>query len=69
MLTALRVDLPESVVAHLVHETVEQYRGAFSVHPKLPSRSVVVVLLDMSAFVGAASNAHHPQKFVDVWTK
>lgn len=67
LLTSFSVHLAEPVVAHLVHETVEQRWGAFLVHPELPSRCVVVVLLDVSALLSAATNSHHPQELVYVW--
>lgn len=66
-LTGLGVDLAEAVVAHLVHEAVEQHRGALAVDAELARGGVVVVLLDVAAGVGAAANANHPQELVDVW--
>lgn len=66
-LTGLRVDLAEAVVAHLVHEAVEQDGRALAVHPELPGGRVVVVLLDVPAGVRAAPDADHPQELVDVW--
>lgn len=65
-LTGLSVDLAEAVVAHLVHEAVEQHRGALAVHPELPGGGVVVVLLDVAPRVRAAPDPHHPQELVDV---
>lgn len=65
-LTSLRVDESELVVAHLVHETVEQRGGALRVHPELPGRRVVVGLLDVRAAVRAAADADHPQELVYV---
>ncbi len=69
LLTGLCVDLAEAVVAHLVHEAVEQDRWALTVHSELSSGSVVVVLLDVFACVCASPNADHPQKLVDVCDK
>lgn len=66
LLTGLCVDLAEAVVAHLVHETVEEDGRAFPVDPELSSGGVVVVLFDVSARVGAPSDTNHPQKFVDI---
>lgn len=65
-LTGLCVDLAEAVVAHLVHEAVEQHRGALAVHSELPGGGVVVVLLDVAPRVRAAPDPHHPQELVDV---
>lgn len=66
LLTGLCVDLAEAVVAHLVHETVEEDGRAFPVDPELSGGGVVVVLFDVSARVGAPSDTNHPQKFVDI---
>lgn len=66
LLTGLCVDLAEAVVAHLVHEAVEEDGRALAVHPELPGGSVVVVLLDVFAGVRAPANTDHPQKLVDV---
>ena len=65
-LTPLRVHLPEAVVAHLVHEGVEEVGCPVPVHPELPGLGVVVVLLDVRPVGGAAAYAHHPQELVDV---
>ena len=67
LLTGFGVDLSEAVVAHLVHEAVEQHGGALAVHPELAGGRVVVVLLDVLSRVRAASDSHHPQELVDVW--
>lgn len=66
LLTGLCVDLAEAVVAHLVHEAVEQDRRALAVHSELSSGSVVVVLLDVFACVCASPDTDHPQKLVYV---
>lgn len=66
LLTGLCVDLAEAVVAHLVHEAVEQDRRALAVHSELSSGSIVVVLLDVLACVCASPNTDHPQKLIDV---
>ena len=66
LLTGLCVDLAEAVVAHLVHEAVEQDGRALAVHSELSGGSVVVVLLDVFARVCASSNTDHPQELVDV---
>ena len=60
MPTLLSVDLSEAVVAHLVHEAVEEDGGAFFVDSELSFRSEVVGLLDMAAFLRAAPDPHHP---------
>ena len=67
LLTSFSIHLSKSVVAHLVHEAIEECWGAFLVHPELPSWCVVVMLLDVSALLSAAANSHHPQEFVYVW--
>ena len=67
--TTLGVDGPEAVVAHLVHEAVEEGGGALLVHAELPLGRVVVRLVDVGPAVGAASNTHHPQELVDVYKK
>ena len=64
--TSFGVDLPESVVAELVHEAVEQRGAALRVHPELARRRVVLLLLDVLALLGAAADPHHPQELVDV---
>ena len=66
MLTLLRVDLSEAVVAHLVHEAVEENGRAFLVHSELSLGSEVVGFLDVAALLCAASNPYHPQELVDV---
>ena len=65
-LTLFGVDLPKAVVTHLVHEAVEQYRGPFPVHSELALRGVVVLLLDVTPLLRAASNTDHPQELVYV---
>ena len=67
MPTLLSVDLSEAVVAHLVHEAVEEDRGAFFVHSELSFGSEIVGLLDMAALLCASPYPHHPQELVDVW--
>lgn len=69
VLTGLRVDLAKAVVAHLVHEAVEQDRRAFPVHAELSGGSVVVVLLDVLPGISASSDTHHPQELVYVYKK
>ena len=64
--TLFGVDLSKPVVAHLVHETVEEDGGALLVHPELTLGSEVVLLMDMFPLLCAASNANHPQELVDV---
>ena len=66
LLTGLCVDLAKAVVAHLVHEAVEQNRRALAVHTELPGGGVVVVLFDVLACIRAAPDTHHPQELVDV---
>ena len=66
--TLLSVNLSKAVVAHLVHEAVEQRGGALLVDTELSLRGVVVMLLDVAAPVCGASDTHHPQELVDVWT-
>lgn len=65
-LTGLGVDLAKAVVAHLVHEAVEEHWGALAVDPKLPRGGVVVVLLDVAPRVRATPDPHHPQELVDI---
>lgn len=69
LLTGLCVDLPEAVVAHLVHEAVEQDRGALAVHTELSSGGVIVVLLNVLPCVCATTYTHHPQELVNVCTE
>ena len=64
--TLFSVDGAEAVVAHFVHETVEQRLRALLVDAELAGRSVVVVFLDVLAFLRAAADTHHPQELVDV---
>lgn len=66
-LTGLGVDLAEAVVAHLVHQAVEQNRRTFPVHAELASGGVVVVLPDVPPRVCAASDTHHPQELIYVY--
>ena len=65
-LTTLSVNSPKSVVAHLVHQAVEEGGGALSIHPELSLGGVVVHLMDVFTPLGAAPNPHHPQELVDV---
>ncbi len=65
-LTSFRVQVAKTVVAHLVHQAVEQRRRTFFVDPELALRRVVVGFLDVLAFFRAAADSHHPQELVDV---
>ena len=65
-LTSFSVDLSESVVAHFIHQTVEQSAGSLLVDSELSLRGVVVLLLNVSAFICAAPDTHHPQKLIDI---
>lgn len=65
-LTALGVDEAELVVAHLVHEAVEQRGGAVCVDAELARGRVVLRLADVRAPLRAAADADHPQELVDV---
>ena len=67
--TLLRVDLSEPVVAHLVHETVEQGRRAIFVNTELSLWRVVIRLLDVGSPVCGATDTHHPQELVDICRK
>jgi len=62
--TTLSVQVSESVVAELVHQTVEHCVGARSVDGETLVLRVVVFFLD--ARVSAACNPHHPQELVDI---
>lgn len=64
--TSFSVDLSKSIVAHLVHQAVQQNGGSVLVNPEFALGSVVVPFLDVSTLVCAAANAHHPQELVDV---
>lgn len=66
VLTALCVDLSKAVVTQLVHEAVVQRGAALRVHSELAGRRVVIMLLDVRALLGAATDANHPQELVDV---
>ena len=48
-LTLLDVDLSKAVVAHLVHEAVEEDGGALSVHSELPLYYVMIMTFDMNS--------------------
>lgn len=65
-LAALRVHLTEAIVAHLVHQAIEERGRALLVHTELPVGRIVVLLADMCPTIGAAANANHPQELVDV---
>lgn len=52
------------MVAHLVHEAVEEDGGPFLVNTEFPLGSVVVILLDVLSTLGAAANAYHPQELI-----
>ena len=49
LLTSFRVHLTKSVVAHLVHQAVEECRTPLSVHPEFPAGSVVIEFLNNQA--------------------
>ena len=66
-LTAFGVDLPEAVVAQLVHEAVVEGGAALGVDAELSGRRVVIMLLDVGALLRAAADPDHPQKLVDVY--
>ena len=67
--TSSCVDLAKLVVAHLVHQAVQQGGGAFPIHSELSRRSVIVVLFDLLALRGAAADTHHPHELVDICRK
>ena len=56
----------KSVVAHFIHEAVEQDLGTTFVDTKFTSGGVVIVFLDVLALLCATANTHHPQELVDV---
>lgn len=58
--------MAEAVVAHLVHETVEQSGGAVLVHSELTTRRVVITLLDVSSVRRGPADTYHPQELVDI---
>ena len=66
MLTLLGIDGAKAVVAHFVHEAVEQDLGATLIDTELARRGVVIVFLDVLALLCAAANTNHPQELVDV---
>ena len=64
--TLLCVDLSKSVVAQLVHEAVEQNRGALTIHTELALRSEVVSLLNVTALLSTTTNTNHPKELIDI---
>ena len=66
-LTLFGVHLSEAVVAHFVHEAVEEDWGTFAVHSELPLGGEIIGLLDMASLLRTSSDSHHPQELVDVW--
>ena len=64
--TLLCVDLPKSVVAHLVHKAVEQCRGTFTVNAEFTLRSKVVSLLNVSTLLCTTTNTNHPKELIDI---
>ena len=64
VLTSFSIDGAEPIVAHLVHEAVEEYGRPFLVHTELALRRVVVRLLNVCAALSAAADTHHPQELV-----
>lgn len=64
--TLFSVHLSEAVVAHFVHEAVEQDWRSLTVDSELSLRCEVVGLFDVLAFLSAASNTNHPKKLIDV---
>ena len=69
MFTLFSVHLSKAVVAHLIHEAVEEYRGALAVHTKFSLGSEIIGLLDVASFLRTSSNSHHPQELVDIWER
>ena len=65
--TLFCVDLSEAVVAHLIHETVEEDGRALPVDTELALWCEVVRLLDVGTFLCATSNTNHPKKLIDVY--
>ena len=65
--TLLGVNRAKTIVAHLVHQTVEQDLGTTPVDTELSSRSVVIMLLDVLALFCAPTNTDHPQELVDIY--
>ena len=64
--TLLGVNQSKAVVTHLVHEAVEQHRGASLVYTELSLWCEVVRFLDMLALLRTSPDPNHPQKLVDI---
>ena len=65
-LTLFGIHRAKSVVAHFIHEAVEQDLGTTFVDAKFTSGGVVIVFLDVLALLCATANTHHPQELVNV---
>ena len=65
-LTSFSINASKSIVAHFVHEAVEQGGGAFLIHTEFTLGGVVILLMDVRTLVCATPDTHHPQKLVDV---
>ena len=65
-LTLFGIHRAKSVVAHFIHEAVEQDLGTTFVDTKFTSGGVVIVFLDVLALLCATANTHHPQELVNV---
>ena len=64
--TLLGVNRAKTIVAHFVHQAVEQDLGTTPVDTELSSRGVVIMLLNVLALFCAPSNTDHPQELVDI---
>jgi hypothetical protein len=61
--------LSKSVVAHLVHEAVEQDRGTLTIHTELTLGSEVVSLLNVTTFLCTTTNTNHPKELIDIYVE
>ena len=65
-LTLFSVDLSKPVIAHFIHEAVQEYGWTLPIHTELSLWCEVVSLFDMLPFFCATTDANHPQKFIYV---
>ena len=59
-LTSFSIHLSKSVIAHFVHQTIEQSWTSFGIHPKFARRCVVIIFLNVFSPLRISTDPYHP---------
>ena len=65
-LTTFRINRAKLVIAHFIHEAIEQGWRTFFINTKLSLGCIIVGFFNMLAFFSVASNTNHPQEFINI---